>query len=183
MQGNAATSALDAMAKRVSEIIAGAGPAETKDTGKHACKKGLESSEVLENSGKQAIKKGLKKTSTQGLKITGKHKVLKNSDEHTGKHKVLKNSGKHKVLKSKGKQVLKKPAGVPTKSKTAALPFPGVPKKAVLPLEYNNWRIYTDINMGTWRCKRIGERKDKTASYKVDAAEAWEKVCAIIRVP
>ena len=137
----------------------------------------------MKNSGKQASKKGLKKTSSPGLKITGKHKVLKNSDEHSGKHKVLKNSGKHKVLKTKGKQVLKKPAGVPTKSKTAVLPFPGVPKKSVLPLEYKNWRIYTDIKMGSWRCKRIGERKDKNASYKVDAATAWEKVCAIIRVP
>ena len=60
------------------------------------------------------------------------------------------------------------------------LAFPGVPKRPVLPMEYKQWRIYSDVNQEMWRCKRVGERKDKSCSWRSNPQAAWEKVNAII---
>ena len=42
-------------------------------------------------------------------------------------------------------------------------------------------KIYTDLNGMCWRVKKDGVRKDKKASFKGDAMQAWGKVNMILR--
>ena len=62
------------------------------------------------------------------------------------------------------------------------MPFPGKPKadKARVLMEYKEFRVYTDLAMGAWRVRQMGERKDKAASYKVDPKQGWEKVLCLL---
>ena len=64
----------------------------------------------------------------------------------------------------------------------AAMPFPGKPKnnKPVPPMEYKEFKVYTDSKGGIWRVKQKGERKDRAANYKTDAKQGWEKVLSIL---
>ena len=52
------------------------------------------------------------------------------------------------------------------------IPFPGVPKKACPPMDYKDFRIYMDTTMQAWRVKKVGERKDKAASWKNNPQDA-----------
>lgn len=38
-----------------------------------------------------------------------------------------------------------------------------------VPMQYKEFRVYTDLAMGAWRVRQMGERKDKAAIYKVDS--------------
>ncbi len=108
-----------------------------------------------------------------------------------------KGKGKKTKAKAKGKSKKAAKANTPMKRPAAALPstpqksaktseksaagkpkFPGIPKKAVEAVQYKNWNIYTDIRAAKWRCKEIGERKDKGFSFKhkEDAAENWARL-------
>jgi hypothetical protein len=67
--------------------------------------------------------------------------------------------------------------------KTAALllPFPGVPSRAKEPLAHKSFRIYSDLNMGKWRIKLVGMRKDVGASWKKDPRNAWDKINDVLK--
>jgi hypothetical protein len=83
-------------------------------------------------------------------------------------------------LASPCKKLAEGPQSPPKVLKVCKLPFPGIPKKPVEPLELNHWRVYTDIARSCWRCKRIGVRTDTAASWKVDPVAAWQKVCRTV---
>lgn len=74
------------------------------------------------------------------------------------------------------------PKGSPKNSGKVKLlvPFPGVPKKSVEPMEFKDMRIYSDITRGMWRVKRVGFRKDRGASWKADPAAAWNTINLIL---
>ena len=65
-------------------------------------------------------------------------------------------------------------------SKAIKLIFPGTPKKPVEPMSHGNWRVYTDLDKSTWRCKKVGARKDTGCSWKKDPEAAWHKVLKTI---
>ena len=88
---------------------------------------------------------------------------------HVGVKRPISEKGP-KAAKAKTKNNAKKAApsktkkATPTKTKkvvvtktkkTAALllPFPGVPSRAKEPVAYKSFRIYSDLNMGSWRTK------------------------------
>ena len=91
-----------------------------------------------------------------------------------------------KVIKPKGKcpPTTSKANGGPkiTPSLRAAMPFPGKPKadKARVPMEYKEFRVYTDLGMGAWRVRQIGKRKNEAARNKVDPKQGWEKVFGLL---
>jgi hypothetical protein len=77
------------------------------------------------------------------------------------------------------RKVMKKPASDQKagKNNIDKLPsFPGVPVKPTPPLAYKNFKVYSDLTSQAWRVKKIGRRKDRSLSWKVDGAEAWARV-------
>ena len=122
---------------------------------------------------------------------------------------ILDNKAKHKKNIIKKRPAAREPSplvipGVPKKKRPAArepsplvkkgrlskptcdsngltIKFPGVPKKACPPIEYKRFKIYTDLTMQAWRVKKIGERKDKAASWKANPQEAWKKVLGLLK--
>ena len=84
--------------------------------------------------------------------------------------------------KAKAKATAKaKAAATPTKAKAKAnavtppkpvkvassLPYPGIPTKKCIPIEFKQFRIYTDMTSGGWRVKRMGEKTDKKFAFVV----------------
>ena len=105
----------------------------------------------------KAAQKGKKKSTGKENKKKG---VIKTAKVVT---KVVTAKGDHKV----------------TAALRAAMPFPGKPK-AREAMEYKDFKIYTDVAARTWRVKRNGERKDRSASFKADPQQAWVKVLKIL---
>eukprot|EP00959_Pyramimonas_sp_CCMP1952_P149165 3121073-Pyramimonas_sp.AAC.1 len=62
-----------------------------------------------------------------------------------------------------------------------ALPYPGVPKVAKPPVEYRQWRVYTDTKKQAWRAKEVGVREDFCKSWKSDPHAAWAAINEIIQ--
>ena len=94
------------------------------------------------------------------------------------------------VNKKKEKPLMKKRpaahvAGPAKKQKVGGkkllVPFPGVPKKPVEPMVYKEFRIYSDVSLQAWGVRKIGERKDKAASWKIDPEAAWQKVQDVLK--
>ena len=85
-------------------------------------------------------------------------------------------------IKKRPADLKKRPAAAATHAPpTKKLKFPGEPTKRVPPLHYKEWTIFTDINGKKWRCQCPAIKPhDKTASWRVDPEEAWEKVCEIV---
>ena len=115
-------------------------------------------------------------------KITKKEKTGPEEKKKTGSQGKI-----AKAMKSQPKRVIKTapkhPAGGANKvtsSLRAAMPFPGKPKAEQEAMEYKDFKVYTDVLAGTWRVKRVGQRKDRSASFKVDPEGAWAKVLKIL---
>ena len=103
---------------------------------------------------------------------------------------ILDNKAKHKkkIIKKRPaasdhtEQPSKKHISKPTRdSNGLTIPFPGVPKKACPPIAYKSFRIYTDLKTQAWRVKKVGERKDKAASWNANPQEAWNKVLGFLK--
>ena len=104
--------------------------------------------------------------------------------------RILDNKAKHKkkIIKKRPaasdhtEQPSKKHISKPTRDSNGfTIPFPGVPKKACPPIAYKSFRIYTDLTMKAWRVKKVGERKDKAASWNANPQEAWNKVLGFLK--
>ena len=103
---------------------------------------------------------------------------------------ILDNKAKHKKNIIKKRPAAREPSPLVKKGRISkptrdsnglTIKFPGVPKKACPPIEYKRFKIYTDITMQAWRVKKIGERKDKAASWKANPQEAWKKVLGLLK--
>ena len=76
---------------------------------------------------------------------------------------------------------LHKPAPTPAHSSQERSPkYPGIPSKAVAPLVCGDFKVYSDLKSCQWRMKKVGDRKDRSASWKTDGKAAWLKVCRIL---
>ena len=111
----------------------------------------------------------------------------KTEKEKTGPKEKKKKGKIAKAMKSQPKRVIKTapkhPAGGANKvtsSLRAAMPFPGKPKAEQEAMNYKDFKVYTDVLAGTWRVKQVGQRKDRSASFKVDPEGAWAKVLKIL---
>ena len=97
--------------------------------------------------------------------------------------KVAKTTPQKAAAPKKKPQVATPPkaASMPNGGKAMKqLPFPGVPKKQTGAMHHNGFRIYSDLRMGAWRVQRLGDRKDKSCTWRSDAKAAWAKVNLII---
>ena len=63
---------------------------------------------------------------------------------------------------------------------SGVLKFPGKPNKIVPPIVFKKFRIYTDLKHMSWRVQKHGDKKDKKASFKVDAKDTWGRVCDLV---
>jgi len=139
---------IDNMAENLLQRLHGVRPASKKDE--------------AESPGKE--KPGRKPKPEKALAIIKPGKQLKSARAPVKKLKSAKAPVKKDMLKKAPAKNVK-----PQK-------FPGVPKKAVAPIEINGFKVYSDLQLGCWRVKEIGERKDRKASWKVDPKLAWKRV-------
>ena len=132
-----------------------------------------ESCDGSETSEDPPPKRSRKPSATRSMKATPLKEPRHTKDVRKVHTKAAKTSPP-KALKTAPTKAMKTGPG------ECVLAFPGVPKRPILPMEYKNWRIYSDVNQQVWRCKRVGERHDKSCSWKSDPKAAWARVNGII---
>jgi len=123
---------------------------------------------------------------TKVMKVKRKNgkvmKVMKvKGKKGTGKGK--KGTGKGKKGTGKGKKGTGKSGASKTgdgKKRKFNIPFPGKPKKGVPPMEFGQYRIYTDANKLAWRVRRVGLKKDKAFPMGDDPKATWDKMADLL---
>ena len=99
------------------------------------------------------------------------------------KSKGKKGTGKDKKGTGKGKKGTGKSGASKTgdgKKRKFNIPFPGKPKKGVPPIEFGQYRIYTDANKFAWRVKRVGLKNDKAFPMGDDPKATWDKMADLL---
>jgi hypothetical protein len=122
---------------------------------------------------KKAMKamKAMKKVTKTTKKVTKKKpcKTAAPSMKPSGKPSAISKCVVPKSMKPSCKSI--------SKGELAKLAYPGVPKKYVPPLAACAYRVYSDLNMGKWRVKKIGERPDKGFQWKVIMGFCFPACC------
>ena len=113
--------------------------------------------------------------------------AIQNLAATAGSSNVKSKNGKVKSKGKKGTGKGKKGTGKSGASKTGDgkkrkfnIPFPGKPKKGVPPMEFGQYRIYTDANKFAWRVKRVGLKKDKAFPMGDDPKATWDKMADLL---
>ena len=111
-------------------------------------------------------------------------KKLQNKETSAEKRKLpVVNDAQETTSPAKRKRAvstLQTPAAQPAKPKCEPCPkMPSRQKQA--PIEYNGYRIYSDVTNSKWRVKKLGERSDKAFSWIKEPQKQWTALLQHIR--